>query len=995
MSVSSLNYKLNIPLKQCLVSLDYVEPFESFNDDSNQFNSHFLLNILEQFYPGLLQNKVYLADLDLTTPFKKRLQTFSGAISLIQDEIEVMKKVRQFRYEMHYLIAIEQLLVRTRHYENSVPSNDFELNTQTILSMLSELADHIIDTIVNWVYGTLALSMGRPTNKLGQEQPFVVIAMGKLGGGELNFSSDIDLIFTYPDAGETIYHGPAGIVVPNKSKDNHQFFTKMAQKVIRILDTVTEDGFVYRVDMRLRPFGDSGPLVISFNALEDYYQEQGRDWERYAMIKARVIGNLPDEITERLDEVLRPFTYRRYIDFGVIDSLREMKSLIEREVRRKEGTLDIKLSAGGIREIEFIIQVIQLIHAGRIGKLRTSSILKAISEILSHQLLDEKTLNILQSHYLFLRRFENILQSMHDVQTQKIPTDRYDQVRLAYLMGMDSWDALYQHLLDAMGSVREIFNLLITEKKQEHEKITETFLTEATINASALDKHYWAQLISDACQYITQGHTLQEIVDKFGSVENNLLLSLFYQHLQLIADFHQTIQNRSIGPKGREVLNKLIPLVILPVVINKDEVAITARLLHVIKNVITRTAYLQLLFENSKALNNFIQLCRTSSLIAKRLARYPHLLGELIDSKTLFRPIDIEDYRKELAVFMLRTEPEDFEEQLNTLCQFKQIQQLRIAAADISGALPTMKVSDHLTELAETIVEHIAKMAMSDMATKYGKPSYLEDDEEVTLCIIAYGKLAGWELGYRSDLDLIFLTDNIDAGVTTGNRSIDNHLFFQRLGQRIIHLLGARTNSGLLYEVDTRLRPRGESGLLVNTFAAYKAYLQQEAWTYEHQALVRSRVVFAINESKKEFDLIRLSILSEIREKEVLKKEIIEMREKMLANITHNQKDSFDLKQARFGITDIEFIAQYFVLAYANQYTELTVWPDNIRIFETLVQTRIIDEADGLALCDCYISMRNRIHHLSLNDKPSIENKQLVEADIQMVQSQWNKWLLK
>lgn len=998
------------------------------NFSQNQPSKHF-----QEFYATLIKHDPLLEEINhedafyelkIISHFANRYLSISHDLSVIDvipdslsgyaqllnaymigcdTELELMKRLRHFRHQIIILIANFQIdsVRNSTGYDDKV----YETNTEKVLLMLSMLADALIIYVSDWVYEKTAIEIGTPTNKQGKIQPFIVLAMGKLGGRELNFSSDIDLIFTYPEAGETQHLNP-DVVTKRNTKENSQFFQRVAQKFIKILDTVTEDGFVFRVDMRLRPLGDSGPLVTSFSALEDYYQEQGRDWERYAMVKARVVGDIDKFHAQKLDDILRPFTYRRYIDFSVIDSLRQMKALIDREVRRRDGGLDIKLSAGGIREIEFIIQVIQLIHGGRLKQLRTVSILNAFQEINALKLLDEIDLLTLKSHYFYFRRIENIIQSLNDEQTQLLPSDINNQLKLAYLMGENTFTEFLAGLTLRMQAVREIFDDLIglTPDEFAHQTNSTEKSIEITTPLTKTNEYASNSFISydnciDLWEYISNGMPISEVQQKLATFTHyDEAVQALLAVTENLANFSNEIANRSIGIKGREVIQKLIPLILHKISFHGALNEVLRRTLHVLKQIVTRTTYLQLLFENQNALRHLIELCRSSTLITKRLARYPHLLGELLDAKTLFKPLAIEQYADELRQFLLRVDPGDEEEILNVLCQFKQIQQLRIAAADVSGILPTMKVSDHLTKLGEVIVAVVVDVAWDAMVKKFGLPSTLNQIEQSgaidkRFCVVAYGKLAGWELGYRSDLDLIFLTDEIQSGVTQGNRAIDNQLFYQRLGQRVVHLLSARTNNGLLYEVDTRLRPRGESGLLVNDFESFKTYQLNEAWTYEHQALVRSRAIVGDRDLLERFIKIRHEILSQQRDVKFLRNEITEMRHKMLIQFQNNTGYEFDIKNHRFGIIDIEFIAQYLVLQYASCYPSLTIWPDNIRIFEYLKRDGLISDREETEICEIYIQMRNKIHHLSLDDKPGIVDSMTFEIEQNKIKAFWHKWL--
>ncbi len=532
------------------------------------------------------------------------------------------------------------------------------------MQQLSHLAETLIVAARDWLYDACCREWGTPCNAQGEAQPLLILGMGKLGGGELNFSSDIDLIFAWPEHGCT----QGG----RRELDNAQFFTRMGQRLIKVLDQPTQDGFVYRVDMRLRPFGESGPLVLSFAALEDYYQEQGRDWERYAMVKARIMGDSEGVYANELRAMLRPFVFRRYIDFSVIQSLRNMKGMIAREVRRRGLTDNIKLGAGGIREIEFIVQVFQLIRGGREPSLQSRSLLPTLSAIAALHLLSENDAEQLRVAYLFLRRLENLLQSINDEQTQTLPSDELNRARLAWAMDFADWPQLTGALTAHMTNVRRVFNELIGDDESETQ---EESLSEQ-----------WRELWQDA---------LQE--DDTTPVLAHLSEDDRKQVLTLIADFRKELDKRTIGPRGRQVLDHLMPHLLSDVCAREDAAVTLSRITALLVGIVTRTTYLELLSEFRAALKHLISLCAASPMIASQLARYPLLLDELLDPNTLYQPTATDAYRDELRQYLLRVPEDDEEQQLEALRQFKQAQLLRIAAADIAGTLPVMKVSDHLT----------------------------------------------------------------------------------------------------------------------------------------------------------------------------------------------------------------------------------------------------------------------------------------------------------
>lgn len=863
----------------------------------------------------------------------------------VADENALMRELRLFRRQMLTRIAWMQTLATS--------------STQDSLKQLSELAETLIVAARDWLWLACCREFGTPVNAAGEPQPLLILGMGKLGGGELNFSSDIDLIFTWPENGTT--------TGGRRELDNAQFFTRLGQRLIKVLDQPTVDGFVYRVDMRLRPFGDSGPLVLSFAALEDYYQEQGRDWERYAMVKARLMGGTDDRWSQELQQMLRPFIYRRYIDFSVIQSLRNMKSMIAREVRRRGLTDNIKLGAGGIRETEFIVQVFQLIRGGRERSLQLRALLPTLQAIGELNLLPGEQVGQLSEAYLYLRRLENLLQSINDEQTQTLPADALNRERLAWAMGVENWAALTRQLEGHMAAVRAIFDDLIGDDTPE------------TGGNKEADDYgvLWQDRLEEA--------ELAPLVPHLGSEARQRLL-------QTINDFRQDVDKRTIGPRGRQALDQLMPRLLSEVCPRDDAAVALSRLTPLLLGVVTRTTYLELLTEYHGALKHLIRLCAASPMVASQLARYPLLLDELLDPATLYQPTATDAYRDELRQYLLRIPEEDEEQQLEALRQFKQAQHLRIAAADIAGTLPVMKVSDHLTWLAEAMIEQVVQQAWQMMVQRYGRPSHLTQLQERGFAVVGYGKLGGWELGYSSDLDLVFLHDCPADAVTDGERSIDGRQFYLRLAQRVMHLFSTRTSSGILYEVDARLRPSGAAGMLVSTFDAFDEYQRNEAWTWEHQALVRARIVFGEAALSQRFDDIRRGILCLPREADKLKIDVREMREKMRAHLGNKHKGRWDLKADRGGITDIEFITQYLVLRYAASEPKLTRWSDNVRILELMANNDRMSSEEAKALTQAYVTLRDALHHLALQELPGHVSPDAFSAEKSVVNNSWLHW---
>ncbi|CZF83940.1 Glutamate-ammonia-ligase adenylyltransferase [Grimontia celer] len=862
-----------------------------------------------------------------------------------QDENSLLRELRRFRRR-------EMVWLAWHDFNDAISLDDG-------LAHLSKLAEAMIMEAYGWLYRFCCNEWGTPCDADGNPQPMLILGMGKLGGGELNFSSDIDLIFTYPENGET--QGA------RRSIANAQFFTRLGQRLIKALDQQTYDGFCYRVDMRLRPFGDSGPLVMSFAALEDYYQEQGRDWERYAMIKARVMGKEQFACYQTLRQMLRPFVFRRYIDFSAIQSLRRMKAMIRSEVRRRGLTDNIKLGAGGIREIEFIVQSFQLIRGGRDPILRKRGLFITLNAIRELELLPEKEADTLEASYRYLRRVENLLQAIGDKQTQTLPDNDRDRLRLAVAMGETEWDALREKIAFHMQGVHDIFdNLIGDEEENEEEKIGAEF---SEIWDAARDPDLVEKILSDM-----QAQSAED-------------------QAKALLRFKEELAKRTLGPRGREVVNRLMPLMLSHIVCRTDAMAVLERVLKLLVRIATRTTYLELLDEHHGAITQLVRLCSASPMVAEQLANYPILLDELLDLQHLYNPTPLDQYRNELFDFLARIPEEDMEQQMENIRQFKQTQLLRIAAADIADVLPVMKVSDHLTYLAEAIVEAVVNQAWYQMTEKYGQPSHLSGRDGRGFAVIGYGKVGGIELGYNSDLDVVFVHDCPDNTYTDGPKEIDSRQFYLRLAQRIVHLFSTRTASGVLYEIDTRLRPSGASGMLVTTLESFEEYQNEEAWTWEHQALVRTRLVYGDALLTKGFADVRKRVLTKERDVDALRKEVVEMRHKMRDHLGSKEKDKFHIKQDPGGITDIEFMTQFFVLANANDEPALTRWSDNVRILEDMAQAGILSTPQALTLRDAYVAMRDEIHRLNLLDASvEVEDSAFI-AEREAVKAAWEEWM--
>ncbi|MCU1718350.1 bifunctional [glutamate--ammonia ligase]-adenylyl-L-tyrosine phosphorylase/[glutamate--ammonia-ligase] adenylyltransferase [Pseudomonas sp. 5P_3.1_Bac2] len=837
---------------------------------------------------------------------------------------------------------------------------------------LSELADACIDLAYHWLYPQHCAQFGTPIGRRsGEAQHLVILGMGKLGAHELNLSSDIDLIFGYPEGGET-----EGVKRP---LDNQEFFIRLGQKLIKALDVITVDGFVFRTDMRLRPYGSSGPLVFSFNALEQYYQDQGRDWERYAMIKARVVGG-DQQAGEQLLKMLRPFVYRRYLDFSAIEALRSMKQLIQQEVRRKGMAANIKLGAGGIREVEFIAQAFQLIHGGRDLSLQKRSLFRILKTLPEQGYLPAAVTDELREGYCFLRYVEHALQAIDDRQTQMLPDSEQDRVRVAFIMGFDSWEAFHERLMYWRGRVDWHFRQVIADPDEDAEE-------EEIVGGEWLPLWEDMQDEEGACRQLADA----------GFVDAQ-------SAWQRLLGLRNSNQVRTMQRLGRERLDAFIPRLLAKTVEQSNPDLVLERVLPLIEAVARRSAYLVLLTENPNALERLLTLCAASPWIAEQIARFPLLLDELLNEGRLFNPPHAPELAAELRERLMRIPEEDLEQQMEALRHFKLAHGLRVAASEIAGSLPLMKVSDYLTWLAEAILQQVLELAWRHMVGKYGTPRRADG----SLCdpdfiIVGYGKVGGIELGPGSDLDLVFIHDGDPQAETDGAKSIDGAQFFNRLGQRIIHLLTTQTNSGQLYEVDMRLRPSGAAGLLVSSLGAFERYQQNEAWTWEHQALVRARVLVGSARVGAAFAAVRAQVLGRPRDLDKLRLEVSEMRAKMRDNLGTKQtaagtaanafdaSAAYDLKQDAGGIVDIEFMVQYAALAWSQRYPELLEFTDNIRILEGLERLGLLPGEDARLLQDIYKAYRSAAHRQALQKLPGVVSGEQFHSERQTVLRLWRE----
>ena len=873
--------------------------------------------------PALIADLFECGDLQQSYSKNDYHRRLKKALVDVQDEAALIYVLRVYRRREMIRIAFRDLCGRGALAET--------------VRDLSNLADVCLSCTASILYRWLCEEFGVPAAEDGSRQVLVILGLGKLGAQELNFSSDVDLIFSYPKAGYT--RGGAGSV------SNSDFFARLCRRLIKVISQPTSDGFVFRMDLRLRPYGENGPLAMDFDAMENYYEEQGREWERYALIRARVVaGN--HQAGNQLLKRLNPFVYRRYLDYGAFDSLRDMKQMIALEVQGPAMKNNIKLGMGGIREIEFFGHMFQLIRGGVTPELQQRSIQKVLKILARDNHIPAKVGQELIQAYIFLRNTEHRLQEFADQQTHDLPADTRGLARLSSSMGFIDPAAFIAKLDQHRREVHHHFQMLLEAKDSESKK--------QELETQLLG--IWQGLTSDS----QSEETLLSI--GFGQPK---------EVLRLLAYLRSTLASNQFGQKGRRRLEKLIPRVLKAVGGVKGPEIVLGRIIDLIKSIGGRISYLALLLENPNALTHLIQLAAASTWIASFLGQHPVLLDELLDPRSLYRPPAAGQLKADLAQRMRRAPIDDLEYQIEQLCVFKQINVLRVAAADVSGSLPLMRVSDHLSDIAETVLSQVVEIAHAHLLKKHGAPACRLDGKtcDQGFAVVAYGKLGGLELGYGSDLDLVFLHSGTEEKTQGGQEPIDSAQFFNRLGQRVIHILTTHTRAGRLYEIDMRLRPSGGSGVLVSQVETFRDYLRNSAWTWEHQALIKARPILGDQRLTDHFKNSRSEVLARHRKKRQLQAEVVNMRERLRKELLKPEAGIFDLKHDTGGMVDIEFLVQYLVLLKSHEHPGLLRWTDNVRLLQTLIGTRIMDEYTAHVLKHAYLIYRAAAHQSSLQEK--------------------------
>jgi glutamate-ammonia-ligase adenylyltransferase len=772
--------------------------------------------------------------------------------SQADDEAAFKRRLRRLR---------QRVLLRTMARDLDGPGIPAVRLAEVCLTM-TRLAEFTIRAALEWL----------------KEENLIVVGMGKLGGGELNVSSDIDLVFVHPeDEGNPV---------------DPQRLERTARKLIALLNDVTEDGFVFRVDMRLRPYGDSGALVSNFDALEAYFVAQGREWERYAWIKARPVSG-SESSRKTLEEIVRPFVYRKYLDYGTLEAMRRLHAEVRRDVARRELAEHVKLGPGGIREIEFIAQALQLVRGGRDPELMARPTLPILDILCRKRILAEDARTELADAYVFLRNVEHRLQYLDDAQTHELPDTDDDRARLAQMADFSSWEAFYAALNAHRAAVTRHFQAVFADPGTEAEP--RPWPDHPRLTALRASQRY-VQLPDDS----------------------------------------------------RRRLDVLIPALAAAAAATPDPEATLARGVDFLEAIARRASYLALLAERPEALERVARMISASSWAADYVTRHPLLLDELLDDRVLYSPPDWREFEGELRA-ALAAAGDDVERQMNALREEHQSQQFRLLAQDLAGLLTVEVLADHLSQLADIVLQVALEASWAQLPSRHR--------EQPRFAVIGYGKLGGKELGYASDLDMVFLFDDAEE------RAEQNYL---RLAGRYNNWLSANTSSGALFETDLALRPSGSKGLLVSSLSGFDEYQEHSAWIWEHQALTRARYCAGDKSVGDAFELIRKKILTREREPRALAREILAMREKIHA--AHpNTSGLFDLKHDRGGMIDIEFAVQFLVLAHSHRHAELTGNLGNIALLGIAAKLGLIPEDLAEACRNAYRKFRRMQHALRLN----------------------------
>ncbi|HEV2540041.1 MAG TPA: bifunctional [glutamate--ammonia ligase]-adenylyl-L-tyrosine phosphorylase/[glutamate--ammonia-ligase] adenylyltransferase [Frateuria sp.] len=841
-----------------------------------------------------------------------------GALALPQDELATLAALRRFRQAEALRLVFRDV-------------NGLDDLAET-LSATSVLYEALLGAALDWSERSLAARFGHARSAEGALQRLVVVGFGKLGGGELNFSSDIDLVLAYPQGGQS--DGA-------RTLDNSEYFVRLGRHLVRLLNEPTDDGICARVDLRLRPFGNAGRLALSFAAMEQYYQSEGRDWERYAWIKARpVAGDLA--AGKQLQELLRPFVYRKYLDYTAFAGLREMKALIDAEVARKDLADNLKLGPGGIREIEFIVQLTQLIRGGREPSLRVRGLLPALSACEARGHIGAARAKALREAYRCLRRVENRVQMLRDAQTHDLPDDPLSRERIAHGLGHEHWQALEAELAHHRAVVSEEFATVLMPAGGRAARVE---VADATL---------WQQ----ACAGLPEAAVLEAAGFVPGA-----------EAAEALAKLPQASAVRAMSPRSRERLDHLMPYLIGAARASAAPLPCLLRLCRLVQAVARRSAYLALLEEQPAARARLASLFADSAFLAERVIAQPLLLDDVLDPRIDQLPLKRADISAEISRVLATLDEREAEAELERINELKDSIAFRLGLAFNDGRADAVATARRLAALAAAVVEAVTALAERELIAQHGRLP----GEGSGFAVYGYGSLGGEELGFASDLDLVFVFDGARTQASSdGPRPLDGARWYQRLAQRVMNWLTVLTRAGRLYEVDTRLRPDGSKGLLVSSLEAFDAYQRSRAWTWEHQALLRARPVAGDAALGHALGRVRREVLAVPRERAAVLAEVSQMRQRWRAERDRSDAAWFDLKQGQGGLLDIEFALQGLVLAHAAAHPQLLEQTANAALIAACRRAGLLEQAQADTLARVHADLLERALACTLDLRPRL-----------------------
>ncbi len=827
-------------------------------------------------------------------------------LKLPDDEAGSLRVLRRFRHA-----EALRLVFRDVNQLDALPET---------LSATSVLYEVLLGVALAWSERALAARYGHSRDQDGELQRMVVVGFGKLGGSELNFSSDIDLVLAYPQGGESDGARPL---------DNSEYFVRLGRQLVRLLNEPTMDGICARVDLRLRPFGNAGRLALSFGAMEQYYQSEGRDWERYAWIKARPVAG-DREAGEQLEELLRPFVYRKYLDYTAFAGLREMKALIDAEVVRKDLADNLKLGPGGIREIEFIVQLTQLIRAGREPSLRVRGLLPALAECEARGHIHAARASLLRDAYVLLRRVENRVQMLRDAQTHDIPDDDVSRERIALSLGYADWHALDAALAEHRANVSEEFAAVLMPQGGR------------AASVPVADMLLWQK----ACDESLDAAALEASGFTHGAELADALLKL-----------PQAAAVRAMSARSREQLDHLMPQLLDAARLSAAPVPCLLRLCRLMQAVARRSSYLALLEEQPGARKRLVQLFADSAFLAERVIAQPLLLDDVLDPRIDQLPFKRADIVAEITRVLATLDEREAEAELERINEFKASTAFRLGLAFNDGRVDAVATARRLATLAESVVIAVTALSERELIVQHGRLPGVGSG----FAVLGYGSMGGKELGFASDLDLVFVYDSRRArAMSDGDRPLEGVRWYQRLAQRVLNWLTVLTRAGRLYEVDARLRPDGSKGLLVSSLDTFAAYQKSRAWTWEHQALLRARPVAGDAALNEDLAQVRRDILGAPRDHATVFTEVSSMRQRWRAERDRSDARQLDLKQGHGGLLDIEFLLQGLVLANASQHPELLEVTANAAMIEACRAAELLDANQAAILTVAHADLLQR-----------------------------------